>query len=66
MSATNRRLSFEWALIDSVNDTRRDALELLCIARRLKAHVNLIPLIPRLVMRSWLVFFAVPLHSKCA
>jgi 23S rRNA (adenine2503-C2)-methyltransferase len=46
VSATNRRLSFEWALIDAVNDTRRDALELSVIAKRLKAHVNLIPLNP--------------------
>ncbi|MGA0064754.1 MAG: 23S rRNA (adenine(2503)-C(2))-methyltransferase RlmN, partial [Ilumatobacteraceae bacterium] len=44
----NRRISFEWALIDSVNDTARDARELSRLAKRLtpSAHVNLIPLNP--------------------
>ena len=43
-----RRLSFEWALIDGVNDRASDAAELAVIARRLQphAHVNLIPLNP--------------------
>jgi 23S rRNA (adenine2503-C2)-methyltransferase len=41
-----RRLSFEWALIDGVNDTRYDADELSDLARPLGAHVNLIPLNP--------------------
>lgn len=45
-SATNRRLSFEWALIDGVNDRASDALELSGLARELGAHVNLIPLNP--------------------
>jgi 23S rRNA (adenine2503-C2)-methyltransferase len=40
----NRRLSFEWALIDGVNDRGSDADELAVAARRLRAHVNLIPL----------------------
>ena len=40
----NRRLSFEWALIDGVNDRSADAEELAAIARPLRAHVNLIPL----------------------
>jgi 23S rRNA (adenine2503-C2)-methyltransferase len=39
-----RRLSFEWALIDAVNDRQADALELAGLARPLDAHVNLIPL----------------------
>ena len=43
---TGRRLSFEWALIDKVNDSGRDAAELAAIARPLGAHVNLIPLNP--------------------
>ncbi len=43
---TGRRLSFEWALIDDVNDSRRDAVELADLARPLKAHVNVIPLNP--------------------
>jgi 23S rRNA (adenine2503-C2)-methyltransferase len=44
--AKRRRLSFEWALIDGVNDRRRDAAELAAYARPLHAHVNLIPLNP--------------------
>ena len=46
VEATRRRLSFEWALIDGVNDRERDALELADIARTVRAHVNLIPLNP--------------------
>ena len=41
-----RRLSFEWALIDGVNDRLRDARELAALAQSLGAHVNLIPLNP--------------------
>ena len=44
LSAKNRRITFEWALIDGVNDRDSDADELAVIARRLRAHVNLIPL----------------------
>jgi 23S rRNA (adenine2503-C2)-methyltransferase len=44
--ATGRRISFEWACIEDVNDRPRDALELACLARPLGAHVNLIPLNP--------------------
>jgi len=43
---TGRRLSFEWALIDAVNDRIADAVELAAIARRCAAHVNLIALNP--------------------
>ena len=46
VETTNRRLSFEWALIDGVNDSDRDIKELVAYARPLKAHVNLIPLNP--------------------
>jgi 23S rRNA (adenine2503-C2)-methyltransferase len=46
VDATHRRLSFEWALIDGVNDTDRHARELADYARPLRAHVNLIPLNP--------------------
>jgi 23S rRNA (adenine2503-C2)-methyltransferase len=46
VETTNRRLSFEWALIDGVNDTDRDIQELAAYARPLRAHVNLIPLNP--------------------
>ncbi|HEY8080522.1 MAG TPA: 23S rRNA (adenine(2503)-C(2))-methyltransferase RlmN [Acidimicrobiales bacterium] len=44
--ATHRRVSFEWALIDGVNDRRQDAVELAAIAGRCRAHVNLIALNP--------------------
>ncbi len=46
--AKGRRLSFEWALIDGVNDRDRDADLLIERARSLPlpAHVNLIPLNP--------------------
>ncbi|PZR77539.1 MAG: 23S rRNA (adenine(2503)-C(2))-methyltransferase RlmN, partial [Candidatus Aeolococcus gillhamiae] len=41
--AKGRRLSFEWALIDGINDRSADAIELADLARPLAAHVNLIP-----------------------
>ncbi len=41
-----RRLSFEWALIDGVNDRACDADELAALAGPIGAHVNLIPLNP--------------------
>src|SRR5262245_43026400 len=48
IAAKGRRLSFEWALIDGVNDRPRDAGRLAELYRRLPlpAHVNLIPLNP--------------------
>ena len=46
VAATNRRLSFEWALIAGVNDRPSDASELAGAALPLRAHVNLIPLNP--------------------
>ncbi len=46
VDATHRRLSFEWAMIDGVNDRDRDAHELADCARAVRAHVNLIPLNP--------------------
>ena len=45
-AATHRRPSIEWAMIDHVNDTEEQAGLLAPIARRLGAHVNLIPLNP--------------------
>ena len=41
-----RRLSFEWALIDGINDRGVDARELANLCTPLRAHVNLIPLNP--------------------
>ena len=46
VTASGRRLSIEWAMIDGVNDGSRDAAELAAFARPLGAHVNLIPLNP--------------------
>jgi len=48
LSAKNRRISFEWAMISGVNDRDSDAAELadLCRELRPRAHVNLIPLNP--------------------
>jgi 23S rRNA (adenine2503-C2)-methyltransferase len=46
LEAKGRRLSFEWALIDGVNDRPVDVRELAAFARPLRAHVNLIPLNP--------------------
>lgn len=46
LAAKGRRLSFEWALIDRVNDRPIDARQLAAYARPLGAHVNLIPLNP--------------------
>ena len=41
---TGRRISFEYAMIDGVNDTERHARLLAREAKSLAAHVNLIPL----------------------
>ncbi len=46
VEASGRRLSFEWAMIDGVNDRVQDAVELAEYAYELRAHVNLIPLNP--------------------
>jgi 23S rRNA (adenine2503-C2)-methyltransferase len=48
LQAKGRRLSFEWALIDGVNDRDTDADQLVERSRSLPlpAHVNLIPLNP--------------------
>jgi len=48
LQAKGRRLSFEWALIDGVNDRDQDARLLVERSRSLPlpAHVNLIPLNP--------------------
>lgn len=41
---TGRRISFEYAMIDGVNDTPEHARKLSKLARDVEAHVNLIPL----------------------
>ncbi len=45
---TGRRISFEWALIEGVNDLPEQAHELAIRLKGLLAHVNLIPLNPSL------------------
>lgn len=41
---TGRRISFEYAMIDGVNDTPQNAAELANKLKRMEGHVNLIPL----------------------
>ena len=43
---TNRRVSFEWALIEDVNDTLEEADRLADLLQDMLVHVNLIPLNP--------------------
>jgi len=43
-AATSRRIHFEYAMIDGVNDSKENAKELLRRLKGLPAHVNLIPL----------------------
>jgi 23S rRNA (adenine2503-C2)-methyltransferase len=43
---TNRRITFEWALISGVNDTPEQANRLLEITHGLRSHVNIIALNP--------------------
>lgn len=43
---TNRRITFEWALINKVNDTQEQAHMLASLIKGLLCHVNLIPLNP--------------------
>jgi len=44
--ATGRRVTFEWALIDGVNDSVAEAEELARLLEGLTCHVNVIPLNP--------------------
>lgn len=43
---TGRRITFEYSLVDGVNDTDGDAAKLAALAKRLRCHVNLIPVNP--------------------
>jgi 23S rRNA (adenine2503-C2)-methyltransferase len=45
-AAGGRRITFEYVMIDGVNDSLAEARELAGIARRFQAHVNLIPYNP--------------------
>ncbi|MDX9865309.1 MAG: 23S rRNA (adenine(2503)-C(2))-methyltransferase RlmN [Anaerolineaceae bacterium] len=46
VAQTNRRITFEWALIQGVNDSTRDAKDLADLLHGLLCHVNIIPLNP--------------------
>ncbi|HWH24101.1 MAG TPA: 23S rRNA (adenine(2503)-C(2))-methyltransferase RlmN [Candidatus Limnocylindria bacterium] len=43
---TGRRVSYEYVMIDGINDTPRDAAELVRLLRGQQPHVNLIPMNP--------------------
>lgn len=43
IATTGRRISFEYALIDGVNDSKEQADELIKLLRGMNCHVNLIP-----------------------
>lgn len=43
---THRRISFEWALIDEINDTEEQAKAFVKLVKGLLCHLNLIPLNP--------------------
>ena len=46
LKTTKRRITFEYTLIEGVNDREKDANELARVLKGLNAHVNLIPLNP--------------------
>ncbi len=46
LKKTNRRISFEYTLIENVNDGEEDATELITLLKGLLCHVNLIPVNP--------------------
>ncbi len=46
VSKTNRRITFEYTLIEGINDGYKDVIELADLLRGLICHVNLIPLNP--------------------
>ena len=46
VAQTHRRITFEWALIQGVNDQEKDALELASLLKGMICHVNVIPLNP--------------------
>lgn len=46
LKKTNRRISFEYTLIENVNDGEADAAELIHLLKGMLCHVNLIPVNP--------------------
>jgi len=45
-AAKGRRVTLEWTLMDGLNDTPEQARALAAIARRVRAHINVIPMNP--------------------
>jgi len=43
---TGRRITFEYSLMEGVNDTREDALKLASMLKSINCHINLIPVNP--------------------
>ena len=46
VDTTHRRITFEWALIQNVNDTEEQAEKLVALLKDILCHVNVIPLNP--------------------
>lgn len=46
LGRVGRRITFEWALIEGVNDSEQQAHSLASLIKGMKAHVNVIPLNP--------------------
>ena len=46
VDTTHRRITFEWALIQNVNDTEEQAQKLVALLKDMLCHVNVIPLNP--------------------
>lgn len=45
-SKTGRRLTFEYSLVEGINDSEENALELVSVVKGLNCHINLIPVNP--------------------
>ena len=43
---TGRRITFEYSLVDGVNDTPGCAEQLISLTKKIKCHINLIPVNP--------------------
>jgi 23S rRNA (adenine2503-C2)-methyltransferase len=46
VNKTHRRITFEWALIEDINDSKEDAIKLIKLLDGMLCHVNIIPLNP--------------------
>ena len=46
VNSTHRRITFEWALINDVNDSLEQAMKLSKMLKGILCHVNIIPLNP--------------------